>query len=289
GGLAFWVLVDRSLDIGTLSWRGIPCAWQGPNGFRAPWLHDAEAEQGQGFLRSFGGLLVTCGLGHTRQPAEGRPLHGRLPFTPARLTGYGEVWDTDAPHLFCEGEVVDAVAGGERWVLARRIEAPIGGSSIRIVDRVRNAAFAPRPQPILYHFNLGFPLVAPESRVALDDRPLDLDLASLGRAEPARVTCRRAAAAAGWSRCEVRSRHATLAIGFDTTTLPWLQTWLDPAPGMHVLGIEPCNSDRAADGRNVAEPALDLAPGAGRIYRLEIALAEPAPGPDERPSGTGPT
>jgi hypothetical protein len=41
--LVFWVAVDRALDLATLSWRGVPLAWQGPNGFRNPSLHDARA------------------------------------------------------------------------------------------------------------------------------------------------------------------------------------------------------------------------------------------------------
>ena len=86
GGLDFWVLSDRSLDIGPLWWRGLPLAWQAPTGFSSPALHDAEGDQGFGFNRSFSGFLVTCGLDHIRQPADGHPLHGRLPFTPARVT-----------------------------------------------------------------------------------------------------------------------------------------------------------------------------------------------------------
>src|SRR5687767_1956540 len=31
GGLDFWVLTDRSFDIGPLWFRGLPIAWQGPN------------------------------------------------------------------------------------------------------------------------------------------------------------------------------------------------------------------------------------------------------------------
>ncbi len=34
GGLDFWVLADRSLDVGPLSLHGMPVAWQSPAGFR---------------------------------------------------------------------------------------------------------------------------------------------------------------------------------------------------------------------------------------------------------------
>ena len=89
GGLAFAVLVDRSLDIGALLWRGEHVGWIGPAKFRHPAGHDPHADDGRGFNRLFTGFLVTGGLEHIRQPANGHPLHGSLPFTPADLTGIG--------------------------------------------------------------------------------------------------------------------------------------------------------------------------------------------------------
>ena len=129
GGLDFWVLSDRSLDIGPLWWKGTQLAWQAPAGFRSPALTDPDSEDGRGFNRSLSGFLVTCGLDHTRQPVAGHPLHGRLPFTPARVTAYGEDWRAAVPVLYVEGEVTQARFGGEALRLHRRIEAPIGGAT----------------------------------------------------------------------------------------------------------------------------------------------------------------
>ncbi len=172
GGLDFWVLSDRSLDIGTLSWRGNPVAWQSPTGFRAPALTDVEAEDGRGFLRSFSGLLVTCGLDHIRQPRPGHPLHGRLPYTPARLLAYGEDFEAGEPVLFCEGEVDQARHLGETLRLRRRIEAPIGGGRLTIRDRVTNLGHAPQDHQILYHINFGWPALTTGSTLTLDGETL---------------------------------------------------------------------------------------------------------------------
>ena len=89
GGLAFAVLVDRSLDVGALLWRGEHVGWIGPAKFRHPAGHDPHADDGRGFNRLFSGFLVTGGLEHIRQPASGHPLHGSLPFTPADLASIG--------------------------------------------------------------------------------------------------------------------------------------------------------------------------------------------------------
>ena len=275
GGLAFSLLVDRSLDIGTLHWRGIPCAWQSPTGFRHPGLHDAEADGGRGFLRSFSGFLVTCGLEHIRQPRDGRPLHGGLPFTPARLTAHGECWEAHEPHLFAEAEIVQATSDGENWHLRRRIEAPIGGATIRLVDTVTNRSRESRPQPILYHINLGFPLLRPGGELYWGEQRL---IGPFGRPDPAakpEVVCHRvpgggAPTASLWAPGDMPMR---LSLDIEPTTLPFIQTWHDPRPGMYVLGIEPSNADRAPDGTTIDTPDLLLPSGASRRYALTVRLA----------------
>jgi hypothetical protein len=178
GGLDSWVLSDRSLDIGPLWWRGVPLAWQSMAGFRSPALYRAEEDGGRGYGRSNSGFVVTCGLDHIRQPIGGHPLHGRLPFTTARVTAHGEDWDREEPVLFCEGEVMQFRFGAEALRLRRRIEVPIGGSEIRIRDVVENLGANQTPQASLYHFNLGYPAIAPGSIVRLGAKQL-LGLAAL--------------------------------------------------------------------------------------------------------------
>ena len=172
-GLDFDVLVDRCMDVGAVRYRGVAIGWQSPTGFRSPWLHDPEGERGLGFLRSFTGFMNTCGLDHAffmeTLPAEryaypareaiDQPLHGRAPLTPARLVGYGARWDGDECVLWAEGEVVQAAMFGEDLHLLRRIEARVGGSGFSIEDRVENHGFSRTPHMLLYHVNLGWPLL----------------------------------------------------------------------------------------------------------------------------------
>ena len=273
GGLDFWALADRTLDIGSLWWRGMPIAWQGLNGYRAPALYDAADEGGRGFNRSFSGLVVTCGLDHIRQPVSGHPLHGRLPFTPVRLLAYGEDWERAEPVLFCEGEATQARLHGEALRLHRRIEAPIGGGTIRQIDRVTNLGPAPQPHGLLYHINVGYPMLRDGAALRFQDRVIAGPLTLPDPTADSQATCHRVGAA-GWQACTLASPGlaTSLTIGFDATTLPYLQIWSDPRPHAHVLGIEPCTSERRPDG--TCGPQPDLAPGESRVYRLEIALAD---------------
>ena len=172
-GFDFDVMVDRCMDVGAVRYRGASIGWQSPTGFRSPWLHDPEGERGLGFLRSFTGFMNTCGLDHAffmeslpadrygypAREAVDHPLHGRAPFTPARLVGYGARWEGDDCVLWAEGEVVQAAMFGEDLHLVRRIEAWVGGCGFTVEDRVENRGFSRTPHMLLYHVNLGWPLL----------------------------------------------------------------------------------------------------------------------------------
>jgi uncharacterized protein DUF4432 len=274
GGLDFWVLADRSLDIGPLWWGGMPLAWQSPAGFRSPALYDAEGDGGLGFGRSFSGFLVTGGLDHIRHPANGQPLHGRLPFTPARVAAYGEDWERDEPVLFCEGEVTQARHGGEALRLTRRIEAPIDGTRLTIHDTVENLGSRPWPQASLYHFNLGFPAIADGTVVESAGRrllgPLRVpDAAALSESRSWPIEGTKEAA------CAVRTplsdgRRLSVTFAWDATTLPHLQLWHDLQPGVAVVSVEPCTSERLDGGVSGTSPLLE--PGGCRRYILRISI-----------------
>ena len=270
GGLDFWVLSDRCLDIGTLRWRGHPIAWQTSTGFPAPGLMDLEADGGWGFMRGFSGFMVTCGLDHVRQPRDGKPMHGKVPFSPARLLAYGEDWDRPDPVLFCEGEVDQAMHLAEFLRLRRRVEAPIGGSSLRFIDRVTNLGPEPQEHQLLYHINIGWPALDAGSLLSRDGAPL------LPPFEPSgenRSTVSFPSGPSPQASCELSLPRlgARLRVGYDAATLPCLQIWRDPRPQRHVLGIEPCTSDRNADGASAT--AVVLQPGESRDYRVEILLS----------------
>ena len=144
GGLEAEILVDRAMDVGAMSLFGVPLGWRSGNGFRHPWLHEHDAEGGLGWLRSFSGLMNTCGLDHIMGMAEetaehfnypyrakvSHGIHGRVAFTPARLEGYGQRWEDGRCTLYAHGRVRQVTMFGENLELERRIEAEVGGRSL---------------------------------------------------------------------------------------------------------------------------------------------------------------
>jgi len=177
-GLRFTVLVDRAMDIADCEHQGRGIGWHSPAGFRHPGLHEYEGEGGLSWLRSFSGLMVTCGLDHILfmdeddashyvygpRKTAAASLHGRVGTIPARLTGYGETWEGDDCTLWCEGVIQQSTVFGEDLHLQRRIEARLGSNDIVIHDRVINHGFYRTPHMFCYHINIGHPVLAAGSR-----------------------------------------------------------------------------------------------------------------------------
>jgi hypothetical protein len=173
-GLRFTVLIDRAFDIADLEYNGAAVGWHSPSGFRNPGLHEYEGEGGLAFLRSFSGLLVTCGLDHTlfmhsdsaehyiykpRKSVESS-LHGRISTIPGKLVAYGEKWEGEECVLYCEGIVQQSAVFGEDLYLYRRIETRLGAKDLIIKDRVVNHGFYRTPHMLCYHINVGYPVLA---------------------------------------------------------------------------------------------------------------------------------
>jgi hypothetical protein len=117
--------------------------------------------------------MNTCGLDHVLGMAEesadhynypyrdkiSHGIHGRISYTPARLTGYGVEWDGDECLLWAEGEMRQTAMFAENLKLTRRVEAKVGEPSVEIHDRVENLGFHRTPHMLLYHVNIGWPVL----------------------------------------------------------------------------------------------------------------------------------
>jgi hypothetical protein len=296
-GFEFDVLVDRAFDIGRCEHAGRSLAWISNTGFAGPWFHEPE---GFGFLRSFGGgLLTTCGLDHSfaptedtaaqyhypAKPTESYGLHGRLTGRPARLTAYGEHWQSDAECiLFAEGEVMQAAVFGEQLLLRRRIEARIGESRLTIRDQVVNVGHDPTPHMLLYHVNLGWPvvddgaeLIAPSTAVTARGHypPEDYQRLHAPQAGYVEQVFEHTLAADKDDRVPVAIINRRIGLGayqrYRRDQLPYHFIWRMLGEGTYVLGIEPSTNPPA--GRHEArrqEKLIELEPDENRSYELEL-------------------
>lgn len=164
-GLNFTVLPGRALDIAWMEFQGKPLGFIGKGGV----THAAYYQpKGLEWLRSFyGGLLTTCGLTQVGPPQQDGDwdlgLHGRLSNTPAAQTAHRTDWHGDELHLTIEGQMREAVLFGENLLLRRKITVLGGESKLILEDTVENQGYQNSPFMILYHINLGYPVIGEDS------------------------------------------------------------------------------------------------------------------------------
>jgi len=271
-GLRFTVLVDRAMDIADCEWQGKSIGWHSPSGFRHPGLHEYEGEGGLAWMRSFSGLMVTCGLDHILfmydAPADNyiygpretvkQSIHGRVGTIPARLTGYGERWEGDRCILWAEGRVRQATVFGEHLELVRRIEAEVGSNEISISDKVVNLGFYRTPHMYCYHINLAHPVLSEGSRYLAPIRDVvwaahagdDYQRQNVGyHTAPApqpgfhEQVWQHEMAANAKGEVPVALVNDQLGLGFEVTTrkdqFPCMYQWQNFQSAHYALGIEP--------------------------------------------------
>jgi hypothetical protein len=292
-GLAFSVLLDRGMDIGPASYKGMPLAWVSPTGWSHPMYYDP---QGIEWLRTFGaGLLTGCGLTYLGAPdddnGESLGLHGRLSHLPAQRLRVEEAWQGDECSFWIEGEMRQARALGENLRLKRRIEVELGGNRIAIRDLVENLGVAESPLMLLYHINLGFPFLDETSELVAEPHlvePRD-SAAEPGLQEWMRFQKPEPGYVEqvfyhdlpvdkdGWASVQLlnRSRKLGLCVRFQKASLPNLVQWKMMGQSNYVLGIEPANCRVGGRSQERARGTLQfLQPGEQREFQVEIEVSE---------------
>jgi hypothetical protein len=295
GGLTFTVHPDRGMDIGQAFYRGVPLAWTSCNGeAAAPQFYDA---QGFEWLRTWGGGLLTgCGLTNVGGPNDApfgpHGLHGRLSHLPAEEVNTLARWTDDGEYrLTASGRVRQATVFGEKLALTRTLETTLGSATITVRDAIENQGFAPVPLMLLYHMNLGWPLV--DASAVLETVPHEVvpqtPQAAAGLADWARMT----APTPGFQ--EQVFYHAlpsdpkgfasirlvnpqlgiALRIAYRTAELPNLIQWKMMGQGEYVTGLEPANCYPEGQAR-LAERGLlrHLAPGERTETLMTISVEE---------------
>jgi Domain of unknown function (DUF4432) len=292
-GLDFSVMVDRGMDISKASWQGASLCWCSAVGEVSPYFYEPE---GLGWLRSFfGGMLTTCGISFAGHPCEDEGvaygLHGRASNIPARLVSLDGEWVGDEYTMQAKGVVEEVAVYNVKLRLTRTISAKLGANSFTIQDRIENIGFEKSPLMMLYHINLGFPVVDDGSRLVSTTKslkPLD-DNAKEDKENYAKFT---APVAGTPEKCYMHTLKADEdgngyvgivnesfnggeGIGcytrIATGTLPRFIEWKTMSKGEYVVGTEPTNlveGNRAA--HREAGTLVEIGPGEVVVNELEI-------------------
>jgi len=263
GAICIDVLPTRGMGIWRVRRGEKTLGWQSP--FREP-VHPAFVPvfdpSGLGWLEGFNELLCRCGLESNGAPdfdANGKllhPLHGRIANLPAHHVEL--VVNEDAGQISLRGVVDETRFHFQSLRLTTTISTTIGSNEFSWTDEVQNIGGRDAVLQMLYHFNIGQPLlrpgaritapvgtVAPIGKVAADDG-IDtwntMPPPRLGSAEQVYLLDL-LADEAGQTRVLVSglADDEAVSLRFNKSALPCLTVWRNtPAEADgYVLGIEP--------------------------------------------------
>ncbi len=297
-GLRYTVSIDRGGDLVEARHNATNLAFLTPNGYKPPnpayhrdldWLSGWPA-----------GLMTTCGPIHMGGPREEDgvdvSLHGRYSNTPAAVH---QVINPDPRNdqsvMAIEMSIRDTRMFGPNIEVRRRIESTLGVAEIRVTDQVTNVGDERCPHSLLYHVNLGYPLLDAGAKIVMRGTTSIVCVADEAAGEPddealnqfKTIPPPQATHAGAAENCFLvdpvaddeglahaglinPARQIALELAFPVALLPRLACWQHYGPrGSYVVGIEPYSGTlvgKATDAHPAAEQWLE--PGQTRHYEL---------------------
>lgn len=300
GRMQYQIMLDKCLDIASLEYRGTNLNFTAKPGLMGKNHFDTDGEEA---IRSImGGMFFTCGFENICAPwKRGKrdlPMHGRMRTTPAEHICTDAYWKDGAYKLVVSGQMRSAELFGENLVLRRRIESTLGCSQIDIRDEIINQSGREEPLMVMYHCNMGFPLVSEACEIILPShRVMPREDWSAEHMENWRhmetpkenereYVFLHELAEDGENRTFGAVINRKLGIGvqisFNQKNLPYFMQWKSIACGDYVIGMEPSNS--SVYGRKYHEERGDLhtiAPYGKEVIEWSIRILDGSEEMDE--------
>ncbi len=300
GRLRFRLLPTRGMALWK-AWLGdIEFGWRSPA--RGP-VHPAFVPVGEpsglGFLDGFDELLTRCGLSSNGAPdfdARGNlafPLHGRIANLPAHYLD--ATIDGQSGEIRITGEVAETRFLVRNWKLRSSIVTRVGQAGFTIEDEVTNASGRADEFQLLYHINLGPPLL--EEGAEFSAPVKELAPRNARAAQDTATWNRYAAPRAGYAEqvhfmtlmADEEQRVQTLlanragTLGFSLkypiAQLPWFVLWKNTGAEEdgYVTGLEPAtNFPNPRSFEKQQGRVVRLEPGESAKFSLEFSLLSSA-------------
>lgn len=264
GSMQLLVLPTRGMGIWRVNSRSAgTLGWQSPiRGPVHPQFVPITDSSGLGWLEGFDELVVRCGLESNGAPEfddSGRllyPLHGRIANRPAHFV---EVTvDNSARTITLQGFVEETRFHFQKLRLEASLTTSFDSMSFAVSDTVENIGGTPAEMQMLYHINLGTPLldsgaqlVAPIQSVEPRDESTPIESwelfgpPSAGTAEQC-YFLKLLGDKTGRTKVLLRNAAATAGalIDYNTHTLPYFTLWKNMVAieDGYVAGLEPATN-----------------------------------------------
>ena len=241
GRIRFLLNVSKACDLMQLYHEGQNVSFLSRNGF---------VKRETSFLNRFeGGMVYTCGLDSVGG-REGYELHGSLHHIGAEIVRA----ECNEEGIVVEAVLRDTALFGKNLVLRRRIVSPIGAEQVSVEDTLINESFREEEYCLLYHVNVGYPMLDAGAQVEADveacvprtewsrvneDSMYEMTLPEDNREECCYFLKLREPKVSLVNR--TIGKRFTLT--YSAETLPHFVEWKSMASGDYALGLEPCTTE----------------------------------------------
>ena len=241
GKIRFLLNVSKACDIMQLYHEGQNISFISKNGF---------TKRETPFLRRFeGGMLYTCGLDSVGG-RDGFELHGTLHNIPAEIIRA----ECNENGITVEAIIRDTALFGKNLVLKRKIFTAIGGDSVTLEDTLVNEGYKTEEYCLLYHINVGYPMLDDGAKVIADvesytprtawAKQNEATIYAMNDAVPNQEE---ACYFLKLSKPEIALVNEKIGkkftVSYSGDTLPCFVEWKSMASGDYALGLEPCTTE----------------------------------------------
>ena len=241
GKLRFLINVSKACDIMQLYHEGQNLSFVSKNGFTKREIH---------FLNRFeGGMLYTCGLDSVGG-REGFELHGTLHNTPAEIVRA----EASESGIVVEAVIRNTALFGKNLVLRRKISSAVGSDALTVEDTLTNAGYRDEDYCLLYHVNVGYPMLDAGAKVLADVESVAprtpwaaQNISSMYEMTDSVPNEEECCYVLKLAKPEIALVNDSIGkrfvLSYSNDTLPCFVEWKSMASGDYALGLEPCTTE----------------------------------------------